>query len=520
MYHQVNIVQYNVTWKHVKYLACQGRRQYDNQSYESTLGPSEKHIIEHKLWSYSLYEVFIGAKTSNNYYSVQTVSETFETKPSAPDFDVSSDNRLKTDRFGQALRFHWRATDCRVQNGRFKDYLVEFEGLDPWSLGPMDLPTNTTPSEFIYVQNLLPYTSYMLRVYSRNHGDLVNKVPLDIEAKTLEDTPNPPTEINLKTISPTSVHLAWDPSYPPTGQLEMFEISYRQGLTPWYAPVEVGLSHSQACVKQHKLIRRSAENIDGGETYCYVFDNLNENTNYEFRIRTRNVGVEDVSDWSDIVRVTTPAGADTIDNITETATDVSDKTETPPAIVSSSSAPPVTSSNSSQTNTGSRGPNNNNTKTIVIIVGICIGIVFLGVCVTALIYKLKIARLKQQMRNEELWNQNRDLDISRSVSYVGGSSVNTRLSDISAYAEISAPSLNNSFNMEIQSRRLPEPPPVRNRAEHMSDPEYCDTYELENLPRNGYLDMSQSPSRRPSPSQLLVLDSSKIQVLGSFIIDY
>ena len=498
-----------MTWIHVKYLACQGRRQFDNQSFESSLGPSEKHIIEHKLWSYSLYEVFIGAKSSNNYYSVETVSQTFETKPSAPDFDVSSDNRLKTDRFGQALRFHWNKTDCRVQNGRFMDYLVEFEGLDPWALGPIALPTNTTPSEFIYVQNLLPYTSYMLRVYSRNHGNLVNRVPLDIEAKTLEDTPKRPTNINLKIISSSSVHLAWDPSYPPTGQLEMFEISYRQDTRPWYAPVEVGLSHSQACVKKHKLIKRSTGDSDG-ETYCYVFDNLNENTNYGFRIRSRNVGVEESSDWSDIVNVTTGGAPDTIDNITETATDVTDKIST----ITPATTPtqPVSSSNSSQTNASnsSRGPNNNNTKTIVIIVGICIGIVFLGVCVTALIYKLKIARLKQQMRNEELWNQNRDLDISRSVSYVGGSSVNTRLSDLSAYAEISVPSLNNSFNMEIQSRRLPEPPPVRNRAQNMSEPEYCDTYELENLPRNGYLDMS--PSRRPSPAQQLVLDSSKIQV--------
>ena len=72
------------------------------------------------------------------------------------------------------------------------------------------------------------------------------------------------------------------------------------------------------------------------------------------------------------------------------------------------------------------------------------------------------------MRSEELWNHGRDPDtMSHSVSYIG--SVNTRLSDLSAYATISEVSLglNNSFNRAdpmIQSRRLPEPPPaVRNR---------------------------------------------------------
>ena len=91
-------------------------------------------------------------------------------------------------------------------------------------------------------------------------------------------------------------------------------------------------------------------------------------------------------------------------------------------------------------------------------------------------------------------------------------SINTRLSDISAYAEISVSSLNTSYNSEIQSRRLPEPPPVKNRAELIkTEPEYSDTYELEPLPGNGYLDMS--PSRRQSLAEKRILESTRIQVM-------
>ena len=69
---QVNVVQYNVTWLHVKYLACSPERVHNIQNYESVLGPSKKLIIKEKLLSYSLYEVFIEASTLNDYYKVNS----------------------------------------------------------------------------------------------------------------------------------------------------------------------------------------------------------------------------------------------------------------------------------------------------------------------------------------------------------------------------------------------------------------------------------------------------------------
>ena len=271
--------------------------------------------------------------------------------------------------------------------------------------------------------------------------------------------------------------------------------------------VEAGLSHQGACVAQQQ--RRDAESGGDGESFCYVFDNLEGDTLYGFRIRAWNYDIDIPSDWSQLVNITTPIV------VTEPVTAVT------PVPGSGSDVKPTqpVSDNSSQKNpdnadgvSGGDGSSYNNP--LILVACLLLGLLLIAVLVTCLVYKLKIVRLKQQMRNEELWNQNRDItDMSLSASYIGGSSINTRLSDISAYATISAGSLNSSFNSEIQRRRLPEPPPikpsqmqlspVKNRADGVEEHEYSDAYELERLPP-GYHDMSQDNRN---------LESTRIQVI-------
>ena len=87
----------------------------------------------------------------------------------------------------------------RFQYGRHQDYLVELEGLDPWAAGAVELVAgNTTVDESIYVPGLQAFTSYLLRVFGRNQGGLVSRVPLDIRATTRATVPEPPDNIQLK----------------------------------------------------------------------------------------------------------------------------------------------------------------------------------------------------------------------------------------------------------------------------------------------------------------------------------
>ena len=405
---------------------------------------------------------------------------------------------------------------------------MELEGLDPWAAGAVELVAgNTTVDESIYVPGLQAFTSYLLRVFGRNQGGLVSRVPLDIRATTRATVPAPPDNIQLKAISCCSVHLSWTPAHPPTGDIARFEVGYRQEARYWSSPTEVSLLHQGACVEAAELRSRRAASA----SFCYVFNDLSPDTIYGFRIRAFNRDVEEASEWSAVVAVTTQAAPTTAPPLPAPASNVTAPAP-PPTPRPAPPAPPLDlPTNSSQGAGAGAEAEPSNYHTLTLVVGLLFGLVFLGVTVTALVYKLKIVRLKQQMRNEELWNHGRDPgELSHSVSYVGGASTSTRFSDLnntySTYATISAASLNTSFvAAEIQARRLPEPPPGPaggNRAALVTEPEYCyASYELEALPVSGqvqgpgqgpvqgpgYLDMSRSPSRRHSAT----LESTRIQ---------
>ena len=63
-------------------------------------------------------------------------------------------------------------------------------------------------------------------------------------------------------------------------------------------------------------------------------------------------------------------------------------------------------------------PSPTSSPLVIVIVSILAVIVFVAIVIVCLVYKLKITRLKQQMRNEEEWNQLGHL--SHSSSYLPG----------------------------------------------------------------------------------------------------
>jgi len=382
-------------------------------------------------------------------------------------------------RFEKAINFIWQdpeESECIHQNGRQDGYEVVLEGRDPWHWGKIEQKYNQTVDSYL-AQNLMPYTSYKLYVYSKNKGNLVNlEIPLEIQERTIETRPLPPTNLTAKAVSEQSIHISWNPSYPPTGLIRKYELAigtiYKDNDSPivWTKTVEVGLTHQGACIGKKE--RRSATLSN---SFCYVFYGLKSGSHYAFRIKAYNKNVESPSIWSEVTDVWTESSPDII---TPSVT----PTPSPP---DTSSQPSVGFSNT----------------TIIIVLCLAAGIVLMGVVVTALVYKLKIIRLKQQIRNEETWNQN-NRTISQSSSYIPGASASTQMT------ETYLASLHSQTPSEIQRRRLPEPPPLRNRADTItSDPRYAEAYELASLP--SYLDMTSS--RRESTATPSQLESTRIQ---------
>jgi len=465
-----NIERYEVIWSHAKYKACQDGRRDESDNAVGSKEVVITKVVINGLRPFSIYDITIKATTKDGS-QIERKRKHIETEMDVPD----TRPRLSPAnvRLERAINFIWldpEETECIHQNGRQDGYEVELLGLDPWHSGKIEQKHNHTLGSYL-AQNLMPYTSYMLKVYSKNIGGLVNfQIPLEIQERTHETQPLPPTNLTAKAVSEQSIHISWNPSYPPTGLIRKYELDigtiYKasDNQIVWKNTVKVGISHQGACIGEKK--RRSATLSN---SFCYVFNDLNPGSHYAFRIKAYNKNVESPSKWSEVTDVWTEILPDMITpGVTPT-----------PSVPGTSSQPSTGFSNT----------------TIIIVLCLAAGIVLMGVIVTALVYKLKIIRLKQQIRNEETWNQNRT--VSQSSSYLPGASTSTQMTDTYLV------SLHSQTHSEIQSRRLPEPPPVRNRADTVTqDPKYAEAYELASLP--SYLDMS---SRRESSE----LESTRIQ---------
>ena len=145
---QVNVIQYNVTWLHYKYLACNKKVTNTQSRGQDLKVPSNNYIIENQLESYSKYEVFIGGTTFKNSYEVGSASAIFDTKPSEPETRLG-ETVINISPGIQSLQFTWDRPDCKLQNGQFDQYYVELQGLDEWAVSNVRLLHNTTYDEFV-----------------------------------------------------------------------------------------------------------------------------------------------------------------------------------------------------------------------------------------------------------------------------------------------------------------------------------------------------------------------------------
>ena len=180
---RLQIFEYEVQWQHVKYDACDSNIVKDEANFGSVDVPAPSTIAktEENLHPYSTYDVFIKVTTGN--FQRINGSASFKTLAGVPGRNEEFEGTVE--RYKQSLRFHWSdPAQCQFLNGRLEKYHVELLGLDPWVERAIDLPYDNTFLEDLYVQNLLPFTSYLLRVYTWNKGDLVSREPLDIKVRT------------------------------------------------------------------------------------------------------------------------------------------------------------------------------------------------------------------------------------------------------------------------------------------------------------------------------------------------
>ena len=134
-----------------------------------------------------------------------------------------------------------------------------------------------------------------------------------------------------------------------------------------------GLHQSLLQVEGHHVCNFNTEAII--ELFCYSVTDLEPGVSYQFRIRAWNLDVEEPSPWSSELTQATVMGESIIPSSTLGPNPASEITPTP-----SPSSNPL----------------------VIVIVSILAVIVFVAIVIVCLVYKLKITRLKQQMRNGDI----------------------------------------------------------------------------------------------------------------------
>jgi len=481
---------YKVKWNLETYMACKILNTSEILSEKFEESDSNSHHLKitspsfllTNLSSYCEYKITVTAVDAGLTYSSNIAEQDFpiETESGIPETKPEPFLEGGTAPQAHSMAFRWKPpppSDCYKQHGRLDGYLVELRGLDSWS--DLDLTSEnvqaTSYSSFI----LKPFTRYQLRIYSHNYDGLVNKeLFLTLQNRTLAATPEKPEQLTSTAISPNSVHLSWSPAHPPTGEIERYTV--RQGtfqnntsIIQWNHQFSVDTSY--AC-KHHTSDDRSA-NI------CYVISDLKPLHKYVFQVQAKNKDVDESSSWSPSVFAETP-------DVEVTTIIIDDTTLLP----TRSPARP-------------RNPSDSGDVTVLIAV-VVIMLSLVIICIFAIVarYKWKLKVLREQLQLEQTITMSR-LDSTYNMSTLDSSFVarqgsnidirtptrnmfdtstrrisnrlDTNFLDDSSFTQTPREIHKDFSSSTIQSRRLPEPPPIGGSLPTASAPS-----------SQGYLDMS------------------------------
>lgn len=443
---QDKFTQFKVYPEHLKWNACLD--DSNDAHHAKIIETTEKTARITGLYPYSRYRFEIVAllRTGGVVTSIMELETNPDVPQVLPQFSDSSPLSLS-----QAIKFHWdppAKLDCKFFNGRLDHYRIEFWGLDPWVAQEEPLWNKTVELHEYYAEGLLYFTAYELRVFAQNiEGQYNSNLGLSLKAKTESaDRPDPPVNISITAVD-SSVHLRWDPPYPPTGKVVKYKLRYGVNNTigpapiHWIKPIEVPIEHT--CMYKRQ--------VEGNEPICWTISGLEPDTLYFVEVQTIAHDAELPSLYSNTV-------------VARTA-------EAPKFVTEDQNASESTSI-SNETKKEARTPRANtgldeSEPNLLIIVGFtllgCLAV--LGFC-TGVIYKIKETKLKKRFENQgsvvndTSLRRNHRLSAS-STTYDPGMSIVTDMTTLSSRGQRGQNYVQQWADQiqDIQSRRLPEPPP-------------------------------------------------------------
>jgi len=285
-----------VHFTHTKYLACaDDSRDGSRPSGIGTEEVEDTRVIIHNLHPHSEYEFEVVAVTTNSEKPefLKTVADTLEAAPEVralPRQSADSSTHIKM------AVFDWTRpaeSQCSLYNSHLGGWAYKVVGMDDWNKQFMmqgNLPISQTHLE---VENLAPYSQYLLLLYTANQAGLYDEnVVLKIPVTTAQSNPAAPSQLQAVQASPGSVMLNWETVFPPLGDVSSYGVRWKEeDSTTW---TEV------------RAVPRSDTVCEGaGYDACYLLSNLTDSKTYSFQVQTFHSGNSQGSDWSSIISLDT-----------------------------------------------------------------------------------------------------------------------------------------------------------------------------------------------------------------------
>ncbi|KAF7265619.1 hypothetical protein GWI33_020978, partial [Rhynchophorus ferrugineus] len=272
------ITHYMLSYRVSRFMAC--NREETNANL-TDISRNSTSIELSNLIPYTLYSVEIVAYTSigggpSGYIDIQT----------KPADQISKEEIIfKTlSVYKESVKFVYSSSDCHLIRGPFLAKL-KLNGTNVWCLGNVTKIYNVTVGEMRTVEfsysSLVPYCNYtyQLEIYRSN-------VSVDIKKEgsfqTHPTAPLRPTEFDVFSKGKTYADFRWKPPYPPTGEIDYYELTIKYYWSTHYITTDV--FDANKC----KL---------WPEYYCYRIKNLTSSNSYQFKLRVKNKAVDDYSEY-------------------------------------------------------------------------------------------------------------------------------------------------------------------------------------------------------------------------------
>ena len=232
-------VRYKITTTHLGWLACKNklRKVFSHDEVDN----KNEFTINH-LHSYSNYDFEIKAIPTNsngrkrnrgNRLRPDEKSIFISTIEGIPNIAPRESTFVKPSVNADRITFFWRPPvdrSCKTFNGELDGYKYVLKGMDQWSKKD-EYSGDTRPdvTNFVF-EGLQPMSRYSLKVYVKNSLGEINTVfPLELTASTRQSdiVDRPPQHLKAVLLSDGSLHLSWQPPYPPSSTIEKYIVQWK-----------------------------------------------------------------------------------------------------------------------------------------------------------------------------------------------------------------------------------------------------------------------------------------------------